>query len=540
MTLPGELDLREHVRLLTERLRETEAGLGVVTGQNERLATALREARDQIVALKEEVDRLAQPPSGFGIFLGAANADTAYVFAAGQKMLVDVSPAVDRASLRPGQEVVLNEAFSVVDTEGYETTGEIVTLREILSGERALVISGADDERVVRIAEPLQNVRLRAGDSLLSNPRSGYVYERVRAHLDDIIVEDVPAISYAAIGGLGPQIEQLRDAVELPLLRPQLFERLGVTPVKGILLYGPPGCGKTLIARALGRSVAELVTLSSFMQVKVPELLNKYAGETERNIRLVFQRARALAGDGVPVVIFFDEMDVLFHAADTGATNPVGTFVAQLLSEIDELETLSNIVVIGASNRADTIDPVLIRPGRFDTKIYVGRPDRGAATEILGKYLPPSLPYPEASDGNASARYRDGIIRSLMDVIFDDTSAAMSLAEVTFASGYCERVGFSHFLSGAALREIADRAKRSALKRAMHGGGLAIEGDDLRDGLRAVIDQARRLLSTSRLDDWAYISGTRGESITFIRTLSVDGHPQRSIVPDIARPLRTT
>jgi proteasome-associated ATPase len=275
------------------------------------------------------------------------------------------------------------------------------------------------------------------------------------------------------------------------------------------------------------------------MQVKVPELLNKYVGETERNIRLVFQRAQALSRDGVPVVIFFDEMDVLFHAADTGATNPVGTFMAQLLSEIDELEALRNIVVIGASNRADTIDPALLRPGRFDTRIYVGRPDRAAATEILGRYLTADLPYPGVGEGSAATRYRDGIVRALVDLIFDGTAATTSLAEVTFESGHCERVSFSQFLSGAALRDVADHAKRRALKRAMYGGSLAIEGADLHDALRAVIDQARRLLSATRWDDWAQISGARGENITLIRALSADGQPERLVVPDMARRSRT-
>lgn len=540
MTVPGGPDLREHVQILTEHLRESNARLATVSAQNERLATTMREARDQIVALKDEVDRLAQPPSGKGIFLGTWDDGTAEVFTGGRKMLVKVSSTVDLTSLRQGQELVLNEALNVIATHGYETVGEIVTLKEILPGERALVISHAGEEWVVRLAEPLRNATLRAGDSMLFEPRSGYVYERVRADLDDAIAEEVADVSYADIGGLGPEIEQMKEAVELPLLRRDLFERLGVTPTKGILLYGPPGCGKTLIARAFGRSAVEQVKPSSFMQVKLPKLLNKYVGETERNIRLVFQRARALSCDGVQVIIFFDEMDVLFNSHSSESSNLASTFTAQLLSEIDELETLSSIVVIGASSRIDTIDPALLRPGRFDTKIYVGRPDRGAAMEILGKYLPPNLPYARADDASAAASYRDAIIRGLVDVIFDSTAVAMGLAEVTFESGHHERVSFSQFLSGAALKDIADHAKRRALKRAMYGKSLAIEESYLHDALRAVTDQARRLLSMTRPDDWAQISGVRGEKITFIRTLSADGQPERSVVPDIALLLRTT
>ena len=539
MTVPGGPDLREHVQILTEQLHESNARLAAVSAQNERLAVTMREARDQIVMLKEEVDRLAQPPSGAGIFLGARDDGTAEVFTGGRKMLVCVSPAVDLASLRPGQALILNEALNVVAAQGYETLGEIVTLKGILPGERALVISRADEERVVQLAEPLRNARLRPGDALLSVPQSGYVYERVRADFDNVITEEIPDVRYADIGGLGPEIEQLRTAVELPLLRPDLFERLGVAPSRGILLYGPPGCGKTLLARAVGRSVAAQLRHSSFMQVKVPGLLNKYVGETERSIRLVFQRARALSGNGAPVIIFFDEMDVFSRVSETGGANPTSTYIAQLLSEIDELEALSNIIVIGTSNRTDAIDPALLRPGRFETQIYVGRPDRSAALEIVGKYLSPSLPFAAAVDGDSAARYREGIINSLVDVIFDNTATAMGLAEATFESGHRERVGFPQFLSGAALRDIADHAKRRAMKRALHGGDLAIEGSDLHEALRTVIDQVRRLFNATRPDDWAQISGARGERIAFIRTFPVDAQPERLIVPDIARPLRS-
>ncbi|MCW2910959.1 MAG: proteasome ATPase, partial [Actinomycetia bacterium] len=345
-------DSPRHVRLLEERLRETEASLASVTGQNERLADTLREARDQIVALKEEVDRLAQPPSGFGVFLEACEDGTADVFTGGRKMRVSVSPAVELEKLRPGQEVVLNEALNVVIAQGYETVGEVVMLKELLEdGDRALVISHADEERVVRLAEPLRDSILRAGDSLLLEPRSGYVYERIpKAEVEELILEEVPDITYSDIGGLGSQIVQIRDAVELPYLHADLFREHQLRPPKGVLLYGPPGCGKTLIAKAVANSLAKQVAArtaqqraasgeeaepapepsqakgakgkdaregkegkSFFLNIKGPELLNKYVGETERHIRLVFQRAREKASEGMPVIVFFDEMDSIFR-----------------------------------------------------------------------------------------------------------------------------------------------------------------------------------------------------------------------------------
>src|SRR5580692_5565253 len=346
-------DSPRQVRLLEDRLRETEGSLSGVTAQNERLATTLREARDQIVALKEEVDRLAQPPSGFGVFLNPCEDDTADVFTGGRKMRVNVSPNVEFSELRAGQEVVLNEALNVVIAQGYEKVGEVVMLKEILAdGERALVISQADEERVVRLAEPLLNQPLRAGDSLLLEPRSGYVYERIpKAEVEELILEEVPDISYSDIGGLSSQIDQIRDAIELPYLHADLFREHQLRPPKGVLLYGPPGCGKTLIAKAVANSLAKKVAektaadgangpgnagRSFFLNIKGPELLNKYVGETERHIRLVFQRAREKASEGMPVIVFFDEMDSIFRTRGSGVSSDVeNTIVPQLLSEID-------------------------------------------------------------------------------------------------------------------------------------------------------------------------------------------------------------
>jgi proteasome-associated ATPase len=395
-------DAPGHSRGLELRLADTQRSLSAVTAQNERLAQTLREARDQIMKLKEEVDRLAQPPAGFGTFIQRNEDDSVDVFTGGRKLRVNVSPAVDIDSLVKGQEVMLNEALNVVAALDFEEVGEVVMFKELLAdGERALVIANADEERVVRLADPLKADTLRAGDSLLLDQRAAYAYERVpKSEVEELILEEVPDIEYESIGGLVSQIDAIRDAVELPYLHPELFRDHQLKPPKGVLLYGPPGCGKTLIAKAVANSLAKKVAAktgqegkSYFLNIKGPELLNKYVGETERHIRLVFQRAREKASHGTPVIVFFDEMDSLFRTRGSGVSSDVeNTIVPQLLSEIDGVEALENVLVIGASNREDMIDPAILRPGRLDVKIKIERPDAESARDIFSKYLLSSLP----------------------------------------------------------------------------------------------------------------------------------------------------
>jgi proteasome-associated ATPase len=541
-------DAPRHVRLLEERLREAEANLTTVTSQNERLADTLREARDQIVALKEEVDRLAQPPSGFGVFLQAAEEGTADVFTGGRKMRVSVSPAVELDTLRPGQEVVLNEALNVVIAQGYETVGEVVMLKELLEdGDRALVISHADEERVVRLAEPLREQTLRAGDSLLLEPRSGYVYERIpKAEVEELILEEVPDITYSDIGGLSPQIVQIRDAVELPYLHADLFREHQLRPPKGVLLYGPPGCGKTLIAKAVANSLAKQVAArtaaqraengeageevpgtakegkSFFLNIKGPELLNKYVGETERHIRLVFQRAREKASEGMPVIVFFDEMDSIFRTRGSGVSSDVeNTIVPQLLSEIDGVEGLENVIVIGASNREDMIDPAILRPGRLDVKIKIERPDAEAARDIFSKYVLSELPlHPDdlAEHGGSRAATVDAMIQRVVERMYSETEENRFL-EVTYANGDKEVLYFKDFNSGAMIENIVARAKKMAIKEFLDTGQKGMRISHLMTACVDEFSENEDLPNTTNPDDWARISGKKGERIVYIRTL---------------------
>ncbi|MER6949064.1 proteasome ATPase [Nonomuraea sp. NPDC000554] len=518
-------------RVLEERLHEAQANLAAVTGQNERLVSTLKEARDQIVALKEEVDRLAQPPSGFGTFLEAREDGTIEVFTGGRKLRVNVSPAVDVDSLKRGQEVMLNEALNVVEALGYEEVGEIVMLKELLDeGKRALVISHADEERVVRLAESLVGQPIRAGDSLLLEPRSGYVYERIpKSEVEELVLEEVPDISYEEIGGLMRQIEQIRDAIELPYLHADLFREHKLRPPKGVLLYGPPGCGKTLIAKAVANSLAKQVAektgqsgKSFFLNIKGPELLNKYVGETERHIRLVFQRAREKASEGTPVIVFFDEMDSIFRTRGSGVSSDVeNTIVPQLLSEIDGVEGLENVIVIGASNREDMIDPAILRPGRLDVKIKIERPDAEAAKDIFSKYLIAELPlHPDdlAEHGGSSEATIHGMIQSVVERMYTESEENRFL-EVTYANGDKEVLYFKDFNSGAMIQNIVDRGKKMAIKQFLESGQKGLRVQHL---LTACVDEFSEnedLPNTTNPDDWARISGKKGERIVYIRTL---------------------
>ena len=527
------------------RVSALQAELAAATAQNQRLVATLREARDQIVALKEEVDRLAEPPSGYGVFLERHDDGSIDIFTSGRKMRVVVSPDIDGEALETGQEVMLNEAMNVVGVRAYERHGEIVMLKEILEdGARALVIGHTDEERVVRLAAPLLAEKLRAGDSLLLEPRSQYVYEKIpKAEVEELVLEEVPDIDYADIGGLASQIEEIRDAVELPYLHADLFREHKLRPPKGILLYGPPGCGKTLIAKAVAASLARKVAektgheigKSYFLNIKGPELLNKYVGETERHIRLVFQRAREKASDGTPVVVFFDEMDSLFRTRGSGVSSDVETtIVPQLLSEIDGVERLENVIVIGASNREDMIDPAILRPGRLDVKIKIERPDAEAARDIFSKYLTADLPLHHndlAENDGDPQRTIEAMTAAAVERMYSETEVNQFL-EVTYAGGDKEVLYFKDFNSGAMIQNIVDRAKKMAIKDDLLTGAPGLRVDHL---LAACVDEFKEnedLPNTTNPDDWARISGKKGERIVYIRTLvgGKDGtEPGRSI-----------
>ena len=498
--------------------------------QNERLVNALHEAKQQIELLKEEVDKLCAPPNNYGIFNRTNKDGTAEIVVDGRPMRVNVHPDVDPFQFEEGQLIVLNEAFNIIEASGYVSRGEIASIVDFIADNRAIVLGHTDDERVITLAEPLRHEKLKVGDHILFDPRTNYGFEKLpKSSVEEVVLEEIPDITYEDIGGLGEQIETLRDSVELPYIYPEIFAEHKLTPPKGILLYGPPGCGKTLIAKAVANSLAKSIeqrtgkeTTPYFLNVKGPELLNKYVGETEHKLREVFKKAREKASEDVPVVIFFDEMDSLFRMRGSGISSDMeATVVAQFLSEIDGVESLNNVIVIGASNRQDLIDPAVLRPGRLDLKIKVNRPDAEAARDIFSKYLTADLPFhPSAQEryGSDPQKVVDGMIADTIERMYE-TSEENKFLEVTYAKGEREIFYFKDFSSGAMIENIIARSKKKAVKRFIDHKERGIKLEDVIDSVNDEFKENEDLPNTTNPDDWARISGRKGERIINVRTL---------------------
>ena len=501
--------------------------------KNERLVSSLQEAKTQIEALRKEVEKLTAPPSTFAIFYGTNSDGTINVSLGGRKLRVNLHPSIPLDSLKTGQEVILNEGLNVIETRGYDPQGEIVHLKQLLDDGRAVVSSHLDDERVVEFSDALKQQKLSVGDHLLFESRSGYLTEKLpKGEMEELVIEEVPDINYDHIGGLEKELEQVKDAVELPFLHPDLFAEHQLSPPKGLLLYGPPGCGKTLIAKAVANSIAKKLghlkgkeIRSYFLHIKGPELLNKYVGESERQIREVFAKAKEKASHGHPVIVFFDEMDALFRTRGTGISSDIeSTIVPQFLSEIDGVESLRDVIVIGASNRQDLIDPAVLRPGRLDIKIKIPRPDKHGAKDILGKYLVADLPFAESAMAEKKqdrAAYVQHLIETTVEAMYAKTEENQFL-EVTYANGEKETVYFKDFSSGALIESVVARAKKLSIKRTISGGEKGITSEDFLHAIREEFKEQEDLPNTTHPDDWAKIAGKKGEKIVHVRTLTVD------------------
>ena len=520
------------IELLEQKLVDSRLQLTQSRSNNEKLAVTIQQTRDQIAALRDEVEKLTQPPAVYGTFIDFNPDGTADIFASGRKMRVSVHPGLDPGQVERGHEVVLNESFAIIGIRNPDGQGEVVSVKEVLDERRVLVYGRADEERVVEMSDAFRDVKLRSGDAVLLDPRSGLLVEKlVRQEAEELILEEVPDVSYADVGGLDSQIESITDAVELPYLHRALFNDYELPAPKGILLYGPPGCGKTLIAKAVANSLRQKVAemtgnrnvRSYFLNIKGPELLNKYVGETERQIRVVFQRAREKAEEGVPVIVFFDEMDSLFRTRGTGISSDMeSTIVPQLLAEIDGVESLRDVIVIGATNREDLIDPAILRPGRLDVKIKIERPNADGAAQIFERYLHRELPLDQDEIRTNGGGDRDKALRAMIEATvanmyrIDDDNRFL---EVTYQGGDKEILYFKDFASGAMIENIVRRAKKLAVKREIAGKGRGLTTQDLLASIREEYHENEDLPNTTNPDDWARISGKKGERIVFIRTL---------------------
>jgi proteasome-associated ATPase len=551
--------LEEEVASLRRRLREqptrvedlekelvrTRERLDRAASQNDKLSAVLEEAREQLGVLREEVEKLTSPPNNFGTVLGVNEDGTVDIITGNRKLRVAAQPNIEVKKLAVGQEVLLNEAFSVIDVRYFEPSGEVVRIRETMDDGRVVVIAHGDDEKVLRRSEKMMDFKLRAGDYVRVDGRSGLILEKMeRPEVEELILEEVPDITYEDVGGLADQIEQIRDTVELPYLHRDLFREYELEPPKGILLYGPPGCGKTLIAKAVANSLAKKVSertgnpdvRSYFLNIKGPELLNKWVGETERQIRLIFSRAKEKSDEGVPVIVFFDEMDSLFRTRGTGISSDVeSTIVPQLLSELDGVESLKNVVVIGASNREDLIDPAILRPGRLDVKIKIHRPDPSAAREIFKIYIGKNTPLNAdalAEFGGDPAAYIKDVITDTVDAMYQE-SEENEFLEVTYASGDREILYFKDFASGAMIENIVSRAKKDAIKREIGGGDRGVRKQDLIDAIKQEFREHEDLPNTTNPDDWARVSGKKGERIVYVRTL-VGGDEESRLIEKVS------
>ena len=520
------------IEVLEEQLLEARGQLSQSRSNNEKLTFTIQQTRGQIATLREEVENLTQPPAVYGTFISFNDDNTVDIYAQGRKMRVSIHPGITAGDVHRGDEVVLNESFSVIGVRKSDGQGEVVTVKEVLDERRVLVYGRAEEERVVELADSLKETKLRAGDALLFDTRSNLLVEKLaRQESEELVLEEVPDISYEDVGGLDAQIEQITDAVELPYLHRALFQDYELPAPKGILLYGPPGCGKTLIAKAVANSLSKKVAELSgnknvhsyFLNIKGPELLNKYVGETERQIRIVFQRAREKAEEGMPVIIFFDEMDSLFRTRGTGISSDMeSTIVPQLLAEIDGVESLRDVIVIGATNREDLIDPAILRPGRLDVKIKIERPNAEAAAQIFQRYLHAELPIDADIIKDLGGGDRDKAVQLMIEETVEDmylVDDANRFLEVTYQGGDKEILYFKDFASGAMIENVVRRAKKLAVKREIANKGKGIRTEDLMESIRQEYRENEDLPNTTNPDDWARISGKKGERIIFIRTL---------------------
>ena len=518
----------------SHQLREARAEAASLAAKNERLTAALTAARERIVELGAQLDAVTAPPVTLGLLTASPRARgegrpvEADVALGGRPMRLGLHPDLDPATLRVGRLVAVNDQMLVVDSLPAPDTGEAVTLDEVLDARRALVTTGGGTSRVLALAEGLDPAALKPGDTLVADLRADLATALVeRTGVEQLVIAEAPDVSWADIGGLGPQISRIRDAIELPFTHPGLYRDYGLRAPKGVLLYGPPGCGKTLIAKAVATCLADSAggRPAAFLNIKGPELLSKFVGETERQIRAIFVQARKAAAEDRPVVVFFDEMEALLRTRGTGVSSDVETMIVpQVLSEIDGVESLRNVIVIGASNREDMIDPAILRPGRLDVKIRIDRPDAEAAADILARHLRADLPLDPgelAGAGGDREAAAAAMRRAAVDALYARTPATAVL-EVVCASGARRTLHLADLVSGAMLAAVVARAKTAAIKDEIAGGPGGLSTARLLEAIAVEARQNEEITSAAGPEGWERLIGRRGERIRSVTRLVPD------------------
>lgn len=505
----------ESVELTVDELNALRASNLQQVAMNERLEYLLEQAKVKLREMRDEIDRLSQPPSVYASFLHLNDDGTAEVIANGRRMRCNISEDINLDDLHRGRYLVMNEQMVAVEAGPYADAGEICKVLDTLDDGRLIIEGRMDERKIIYLKDGLkvdEDRPLKAGDEVLVDTTSAVAMEYVyKLEAKDQLLETVPDVTYDKIGGVDDAIKTVHDSVELPYKHPEVFAEFELSAPKGILLYGPPGCGKTMIAKAIANSLAGKGGVSQFMNISGPELLTKWVGESERKIRDVFKRAREAATPESPVIIFFDEAESLFRMRGSGRSSDMeSTIVPTLLSELDGVEGLQNVLVIFATNRQDLIDPAVLRPGRIDVKIRLPRPDQDATRKILAVYLHSGLPV----DGNL-----DDILDSTVEYVFDEAPNKEFL-EVTYSKGNRETLYFRDFISGAMVENIVARAKKIAVKRRLDGDTSGITIDDMRSAVDQEFLEAKDLPNTSDVSDWQKVTGrSNGDEIVKVRSL---------------------